>query len=63
MILPSDKKIILTPKQDVIITIDGENKTYQQVKQIIVTIPNKKIHIIRKQEYNFIQKIRDKFLK
>ena len=65
IIIPSNKVISLIPnrEQDLIITVDGDNNFYNKVERINVSITNRTIKVIRKKDYNFIQKINDKFLK
>lgn len=65
VIIPSSKKITLIPKRhggNLIVTVDGDNNFYNNVTKIETFIENKSIKIIRKKDYNFIQKINDKFL-
>lgn len=65
LIIPSDKIINLktkTNQRGVLVTIDGNNVFYNDVISIRVTIKDK-IKIIRENDYNFIKKINDKFLK
>ena len=66
VILPSNKMITLVPTRNegnLILTVDGDNNFYNNVIKINVHIGEKTIKIIRKKDYNFIQKINDKFLK
>ncbi len=66
VIIPSNKVIKLIPtrnKGDLVITIDGDNKFYNNVLKVETHMSNKSIKVIRKEEYNFIQKINDKFIK
>ena len=46
-----------------IITIDGDNHYYNNLLDINISIGDRKIRLIRKKDYNFIQKVNDKFLK
>lgn len=64
IILPSRTKIELIPRKGngIIITRDGENKTYEDVQKITTTLSKKGIHLVRRNEYHFIEKIQDKFL-
>ena len=64
LILPSDKVITVLPQKfrDFLITFDGVSKVYKNVKSIEMGI-NSHIRLIRKHDYNYIQKINDKFIK
>lgn len=65
VIIPDNMIITLVPKRNngnVIITVDGENNFYEGVKSI-ETVINRTVKVIRMKDYNFIQKINDKFLK
>ncbi len=66
VVVPSNKVIKLIPNRnggDLIITIDGDNKFYNGVTKIETFMDKKSIKLIRKEDYNFIQKINDKFTK
>lgn len=66
VIVPDNKKIRLIPKEDkrnLIVTVDGDNYFYRNVKYIETVIRNKTIQLIRMEDYNFARKINDKFLK
>lgn len=65
LIIPTDKTINLktkTNQRGILVTVDGKNIFYNDVIAIRIKI-NNKIKIIRKSNYNFIEKINDKFLK
>lgn len=65
LIIPVDKMINLktkTNQRGVLLTVDGNNIFYNDVISIRIKV-NKKIRIIRKINYNFIEKINDKFLR
>ncbi|MBQ4263353.1 MAG: NAD(+)/NADH kinase [Bacilli bacterium] len=65
IILPENKKINIYPKENknnILITIDGENKKYKNVREIKTNIKNKRIKCLRMQDYNFINIINEKFL-
>ena len=63
IVLPENTFIELFPiKKDILITFDGENKKYEDVKKIECTVKNKKLKFLRMKEYNFINIINDKFL-
>lgn len=66
VIIPSNKIIKLVPKRNngnLIVTIDGDNKFYNNVTKIETSMRTQTIKIIRKKDYNFIRKINEKFLK
>ena len=66
VIIPSQKIIKLTPNykdNNYLLTIDGDNHVFEQVKSIDIAIQQKTINVIRKKNYNFIDKINDKFMK
>ena len=65
VIVPDNMPITLIPKRNngnVIVTVDGDNNFYEGVKSI-ETVINRTIKVIRMNDYNFIQKVNDKFLK
>ena len=64
IVLPQNKQIRLVPKEtkNLIITIDGENKIYNNVEKIETVINQKTIKCFRNKEYNFVKKINEKFL-
>ena len=64
-IVPPDKSIVIKPingREDLIITIDGENKYYNGVDSINTTIKDKKIKCLKLNNYNYPNKIYDKIL-
>ena len=66
VIIPSNKEIIITPEnrtKDLLITIDGDNNEYKKVEKISVKVEERTIKVFRKKDYNFIDKINNKFLK
>lgn len=64
LVLPDDKLITLIPfnTNDLLITFDGENKVFNNISKIEVLMENKTIKCFRKNGYNFIKKINEKFL-
>ena len=63
IVLPEKTFIELFPiKKNILITFDGENKKYEDVKKIECTVKNKKLKFLRMKEYNFINIVNDKFL-
>lgn len=66
VIVPDNKKIIIKPMnrtKDLLITIDGDNNIYKDVETVTTTITNRTIQLLRMKNYNFIEKINNKFLK
>lgn len=66
IIIPENKIIYLTPKDNncnLIFSIDGENKTYQDVINIETSVSKKKIKCLRMKDYNSTKIIHNKFLK
>lgn len=66
VIIPSNKEITITPEnrtKDLLITIDGDNNEYKKVEKISVKVEERTIKVFRKKDYNFIDKINNKFLK
>ena len=63
IIEPENTKIKIFPKnKDILLTIDGDNKYFNDVDHINSSIENKKIKMLRFSHYNFAQKINEKFL-
>ncbi len=63
-VIPENKTITLIPqKKNLIITIDGENYFYDEVNSIETFVDKKRIKCLRRKDYNFSQKINEKFLK
>lgn len=66
VIFPDKKQVTIIPvrrTKDLLVTIDGDNSYYKSVKQIRAVVGHREIHILRMENYNFIKKIYDKFLK
>ncbi len=66
VVIPGSMRVRIFPKkekQDITITIDGDNHTYQNVTSIESIIDKKVIRVIRMNDYNLIERINDKFLK
>lgn len=65
VILPENKVISLLPQRnrDLLITIDGENKCYENVIKVETVVDKKRINCLRRKGYNFVEKINEKFLK
>lgn len=65
VIIPDKKEIEVIPskdRNDLIITIDGENNFYNNVDSIETKIDGKKLKFLRLSHYNFSQKINEKLL-
>ena len=65
VILPENKVISLVPQRnrDLLITVDGENKYYENVIRVETVVDKKRINCLRRKGYNFVEKINEKFLK
>lgn len=65
VILPENKKVTLVPKRskDILLTIDGENKVYENVLKVETFVNDKRIKCLRRKDYDFSKKINEKFLK
>lgn len=55
-------EIIPTSNKNLIITVDGENKYYENVERIDTILSDKTIMCYQNIDYNFVKKINDKFL-
>ena len=54
----------MTPKNNnLLITVDGENYSYNDVESIETYVDKKRIKCLRRKDYNFSKKINEKFLK
>lgn len=63
LVIPQDKEILLVPlKGNLIVSIDGENIFYQDVKKIEASVKGKCIKVLREKDYNFISKVNEKLL-
>jgi len=66
IIIPERRNITVIPKErtnKIIISIDGENKIYDEVTKIDTSIKKKKIKCLRMNEYDYTKKIYEKFVK
>lgn len=66
IVIPQEKQIIIKPsnmKKSFIITIDGENKLYNDITSIKIVVRKKRIQCFRNADYHFINKVHEKFLK
>lgn len=63
IIVPDKKRIVIEPNNEhLILSVDGKNYIYDNIKQIETTIDDKKIKCLRFSHYNFPQKINEKLL-
>jgi NAD+ kinase len=63
VIIPDKKEITLIPEnKSLLLTVDGENKIYNEVESISTKIDDKKIKCLRLSHYNFPEKINEKLL-
>lgn len=66
VVIPDEKIIKIVPNSDknnLLITIDGENKIYNDVAEIKTYVNKKRIKCLRRKDYDFSKKINEKFLK
>lgn len=66
LIIPESKVITLIPennKNNIVITIDGENNYYKSVKKIETVVNEKRINCLRMKDYKFIKIVNNKLLK
>lgn len=64
-IVPAGQKITVSPsneRNNLLVTIDGENKLYSEVSSVETEIDTKKIKCLRFSHYNYPQKIYEKLL-
>ena len=64
IVLPQNKVIEIVPTNhyNLILSIDGENKIYENVEKIDTILSDKTIMCYQNIDYNFVKKINDKFL-
>ena len=64
VIIPANNKVTIKPDKDssLLIMVDGNNYIFDNILEINNVIKGRKIRLIRKDNYNFIRKINDKFL-
>ena len=66
VIIPENKVITIVPdinKNNLFITVDGENNLYDNVLSVETYVDKKRIMCFRNKDYNFSKKINEKFLK
>lgn len=63
VIIPDNTEINIVPlKKDLLISIDGENIIYNNVENIKTAVKDKRLKFLRLENYNFYEKINEKFL-
>lgn len=65
VIVPSNVEVSIIPEKDkknLLITVDGENNFYNNVKKIKTSVKNRTIKCLRLKHYNFPEKINEKLL-
>ena len=65
IIIPKDKEIMILPTEftkNLMLTIDGEHSTYQNVDTINTYVKDKKIKCLRFRDSNFSRKVNEKLL-
>lgn len=66
IVIPEKKVIKIVPKEDknnLLLSIDGENRIVSNVTKIECTINNTKIKCLRRMNYDFFEKVNEKFLR
>lgn len=65
IIIPENRAITIKPvdgTDNLLISVDGENNFYNNVKEITTIVRNKKIKVIRMNNFSYAKKIHEKFL-
>ncbi len=65
IIIPENTFITIIPEKDninLLVTIDGDNNVYNNVEKIETFVNKKRINCLRLENYNFFEKINEKFL-
>lgn len=66
VVLPEDKVIKIVPAKninDLLISVDGDNNCYKDIKEIITGVYCKKVKFLRLNDYSFTKIVNEKFLK
>lgn len=66
IIIPENKIIKIVPREDknnLVVTIDGENNFFDNVKYIETVVNKKRVKLLRRLDYDFAKKVNEKFLK
>lgn len=64
VVIPEEKSITINPLEtkSILLTVDGENYTYEDVVEIETTVNKNKIRCLRRNNYDFSKKVNEKFL-
>ncbi len=65
LVIPMELPVILYPKkekQDLLLSIDGENYRYQEVSSIRIEVSPQVLGLVRLEKNRFVRRIREKFL-
>lgn len=63
MIVKGEKPIVVSPEnRNIKVVVDAKPKVFEKVDTVTTTM-NKKIKVLRFEDYNFIKKVREKFLR
>lgn len=65
IIIPENTFITIIPEKEninLLVTIDGDNNVYNNVEKIETFVNKKRINCLRLENYNFFEKINEKFL-
>lgn len=65
IIIPENTYITIIPEKDnanLLVTIDGDNNIYKDIEKIETYVNKKRIKCLRLENYNFFEKINEKFL-
>lgn len=66
IVIPQNKIIKIVPdssKNNLLITVDGENKIFDNVLLVESSIKSKRINCLRRKDYDFFRKVNEKFLR
>ena len=66
IVIPQNSIISIVPeveKRNLIVTVDGENIFYEDVTLIETFVKDRRVNCLREKDYNFIDKVNDKFVK
>lgn len=66
IVIPENKLIKISPRDDkcnLLVTVDGENIVFDNVKHIYTVVNKKRVKLLRRLDYDFAKKVNEKFLK
>ncbi|HIT43231.1 TPA: NAD(+)/NADH kinase [Candidatus Avacholeplasma faecigallinarum] len=66
IIIPTKKRLKFVPREDksnLLITVDGVNKVFDNVVCVETYVDDKRIRCLRSADYDFVKKVNDKFLR